>query len=364
MSLSPPSYSGPSEYLSKYLNQAQRGLILGTMPFPPRHFDSIDELVDELRREDPCVPPKPSRDTEFEIVHGTRGGSKIIPSHDGRRFLYRGQNRRWRPCRATVWRGGQPSSDPQLNWILSRVRIAEFEKLLLQHPMMELAIENKIEVDYDALAQHYGLATFWLDITSSIDIASFFAVARFDQEGRITPCSEGNGVVYRVHWRQFEDPSRSFVSITHSPASRPGRQHGWSIGLNRQTDFDGQEFVEALDFAQNRAHSDRIIRRLADHLFPTDSITDVAKTLREASAVTMNGIRAALVRDGCPSERVDHMSEAWGERLCNGLGLDVYLDQEFALTELQIEAGRRDATVAHKSFLSEVGFRLVRRPRD
>src|ERR1700689_3772858 len=102
--------------------------------------------------------------------------------------------------------------DSQLNWILSRVRTAEFERLLNQHPMMALARENSIEVDYDALAQHYGIPTFWLDITSNIDIACFFAVARFDKEGVISPCEEGTGMIYRVHWRSFEDPLRFFTS--------------------------------------------------------------------------------------------------------------------------------------------------------
>jgi hypothetical protein len=114
------------------------------------------------------------------------------------------------------------------------------------------------------------------------------------------------------------------------------KQHGWSIGLQRQTDFDVQEFVEVFEFSHDRASSERILARFATHLFPQDSITDVAKTLISAPAVTMQGIKAALARDGCPKEKIETVSNAWGERLCNGLGLDVYLDEEFALTEAQI----------------------------
>jgi hypothetical protein len=337
--------------------------IMARMPFETIRFDSIDRLAEALKRDDPPVPHVLPGELEFETVHG-RNGQKIIPSHDGRRFLYRGQNRRWQPCIATVWRGGQPSPDSQLNWILSRVRTAEFERLLNQHPMMALARENSIEVDYDALAQHYGIPTFWLDITSNVDIACFFAVARFDRAGNITPSEDGIGVLYRVHWKSFDEPWRYFTSITHSPASRPGRQHGWSIGLQRQTDFDVQEFVEVFEFSHDRASSERILAGFATHLFPQDSITDVAKTLISAPAVTMQGIKAALARDGCPKEKIETVSNAWGERLCNGLGLDVYLDEEFALTEAQIKAGNRDADIARKTFFAGVGFRLVRRPKD
>lgn len=298
------------------------------------------------------------------MTQGLKGGSRIVAAGDGKRFLYRGQNRRWQPCVGTVWRNGQPSDDHELNWILSRVRIAEFEKLLKQHPMMELASENKIEVDYDALGQHYGIPTFWLDITSSIDIACFFAVAKFNRDGTISPCGEGTGILYRVDWRSVENPLRHFTSISHSPASRPGRQHGWSIGLNRQTDFDSQEFVEKLEFVHSRSISERIINALAAHLFQQDSITDVADTLKNAPAVTMSGIKAALERDGCPPERIEPVSQVWGEKLCNGLGLDVYLDEEFALTEEQMQAGARDAAVARQSFLTEVSFRLVRTRKE
>src|ERR1051325_3159810 len=143
---------------------------------------------------------------EFESLGTRRGGQKIVANTDGLLFLYRGQMQRWRPCLATVGRGGQARNDVQLNQICSRTRIAEFESLLSDHPVMAIARENRIEVDYDALAQHYGIPTFWLDITSSIDVACFFAVARFDAQGQVLPCCEGTGVVYRVHWRRFEDP--------------------------------------------------------------------------------------------------------------------------------------------------------------
>jgi len=149
-------------------------------------FDSIDDLAVTLLRDDPQPPQILTGTVEFEWVQGNRDGAKIIASSDGRRFLYRGQNRRWSPCTASVWRPGQPTDEPKLNWILSRVRIAEFEHLLSQHPMMDIARKNQIELDYDALAQHYGIPTFWMDITSSIEVGCFFAVARFEGDGSIS----------------------------------------------------------------------------------------------------------------------------------------------------------------------------------
>jgi hypothetical protein len=83
-------------------------------------------LVDALKRDDPPAPQVLPGETEFEMVHGPEDSVRIIPSHYGRRFLYRDQNGRWLPCIATMWRNCQPSPDPQFNWILSRVLVAEF----------------------------------------------------------------------------------------------------------------------------------------------------------------------------------------------------------------------------------------------
>gem|GEM_PF-1242424 len=317
---------------------------------PPHHSFEVVEFLPEPR--------------EFVMMQGKKGGCKITAFGDGKRFHYRGQNRRWAPCLATVWRNDQPSKDRELNWILSRTRIAEFQILLDQHPMMELARENRIEVDYDALAQHYGIPSFWLDVTSSIDVACFFAVAVFNEKGEISPCESGTGIVYRVLWQRFEEPFRYFTSISHSPASRPGKQHGWSIGLREFVDFDSRDFVERFDFVQSRSHSERIIDSLSGHLFPVDSITEVAQTLKTARAVTMSGIKLALERDGCPADKREHVSQIWGERLCNSLGMDVFLDEEFTLTDAQIQAGHRDAARARKSFLTDVCCPIVGTRKD
>jgi hypothetical protein len=331
------------------------------VPLHATLYESIKELAAALRGEDPPVPKILPGDLEFVRVHGERGGCKIIPSTDRLQFLYRGQNRRWTPCVPSVYRGAQSDKERlRLNLILSRVRIAEFEILLQQHPLVQYALQEKVELDYDALAQHYGLPTYWLDLTSNIEVACFFAVARFDASGSFEPCENGTGVIYRVRWRDLEEPRRYFTSISHSPASRPGRQHAWAVGMNGEVDFDRAEFVEALEFRHSRSESERIIAALGARLYPYDSLAEVASVLRTCPGITMTGIRAALRRDGCPTERLERIAAQSGEAMCNGLGLDVYLDEEFALTEEQMRAGESEAATLREAFGSEIGFRMAR----
>lgn len=198
-----------------------------------RIYPSIDALTDELKAND---PPRRST-TEFEWVHGSKGGMKILSTSDGGRFLYRGQIQRWPTCMAQVWRAGQPTADKKLNWILSRTRIAELELMLAKHPLLEIARENSIEVDYDALAQHYEIPTFWLDITSSIDVASFFAVTKFDADGSKSPL--------RIRrWRDLPNQSiwrravRTPLQIDQPFASEPAGAATWMVNRRqRRSEF-------------------------------------------------------------------------------------------------------------------------------
>lgn len=321
-----------------------------------KNHPTITELAAFLKAAD---PPDHTSQIEFEYVQG-ESGIRILSATDGMAFLYRGQNQRWQPCLAQVWRKGQPSEDPRLNHVYSRARSAEFELLLDKHPMIQFARGKDVELDFDALAQHYGIPTFWLDLTSSIDVACFFAVAKFCPSGEITACTEGAGVLYRVDRHRVMNSQRYFKSISHSPASRPGRQHGWSLGTNRDVDFDQAPFVEAFEFAHSRTEADALIDAYAERLLPRDSLHDVATMLNSCPIVTMHGIKAALRRDKCPDEKLESIASQWAQLLSDSLGLTINMEEHFELTDAQITAGEADAAEAERSFFSEVGFRPVR----
>jgi hypothetical protein len=178
--------------------------------------------------------------------------------------------------------------------------------------------------------------------------------------GRRAPCESGVGVIYRINRFGVAQSERHFKSISHSPASRPGRQHGWSIGVNDEVNFDSLPFVEVFEFAHTKNSSAAILSAMAERLYPHDSIADLAQTLKRCPAVTMRGVKYALERDGCPPDRIDAISNIWAEQLGNGLGLDVHLEHHFEMTDGQIAAGQRDAEIARADFLNGVGFRLVR----
>ena len=62
------------------------------------------------------------------------------------------------------------------------MRVVEFELMLKQYPAVRFFEQEKLAVDYVGLAQHYGLLTDVLDLTSDVRTALFFAMCDYDLE--------------------------------------------------------------------------------------------------------------------------------------------------------------------------------------
>jgi hypothetical protein len=202
---------------------------------------NILQVVESLRRDDP--PLDQGKFSEFSWVNW-RGLARIVPTEAlafrGRNasYLYRGQTSRHRPSYASLMRGAPTIPEPptrgsaeakfRFGYQLSRVRIAELERVLREHPLTVTASKHGLRPDHEALGQHYGIPTDLLDLTSSTEVAAFFAVTRWDADACF-PATSGTGVIYRVHWQNVPDAFKFFDCIGHGPGTRPASQHAWSF---------------------------------------------------------------------------------------------------------------------------------------
>lgn len=59
---------------------------------------------------------------------------------------------------------------------LERFRVAELELLMQKHPFMDVWKTRGYEVDWHGFAQHYGIPTTLLDLTSNVEVAAFLHV--------------------------------------------------------------------------------------------------------------------------------------------------------------------------------------------
>lgn len=114
----------------------------------------------------------------FEAVITGKGNEKcLIPQVGTLHFLYRGQNQEFSPCVPSLYRGNP--SDEEI--FVERMRLVVFKRLLNSHPVIKHFFKKQnFKVDEEGLAQHYGLKTEVLDLTSNLDIALFFATCRYD----------------------------------------------------------------------------------------------------------------------------------------------------------------------------------------
>lgn len=185
------------------------------------------------------------REIGFEAILTGNGDEKILIPEDGAfQFLYRGQNEEFIPCLPTLYRE-KPNKLSPAERFLWRMRLVVFRHLVDSHPVVKRFFKRHgFRVDYEGLAQHYGLATSVLDLTSNIDIALFFATCRYDKKSQTyKPFDDGEvheGILYVFCPVRGNEPSpckiseylsQSIQPIGLQPFIRPAVQKGYALHL-------------------------------------------------------------------------------------------------------------------------------------
>lgn len=183
----------------------------------------------------------------FEAVLIGKNDEKILLPEDGAVvYLFRGQNQEYVPCYPSLYRDfpNQLTDSEIFTW---RMRLMLFCEMLDTYPIVDKFFKrHKFKIDYEGLAQHYGLRTSVLDLTSNIDIALFFAVCRYDAEHEcyrpFDDNKEHEGILYIFCPMLSNEPSPITISdfmkgnitpIGLQPFIRPARQKGYALHIKR-----------------------------------------------------------------------------------------------------------------------------------
>lgn len=193
------------------------------------------------------------------------------PSLMHNKFLYRGQAEFYSECLPSMFR------DKKKDYFVDDIiQINELECLLKTHPLVQL-FEQGFELFHDqfyfkihylGLAQHYYNNTHYLDLTSDMEVAKFFAVTTFNMDDDCYEKYSGNklGVLYYIDLKadSFNNNHYKVDNIGKQPFMRSGNQSGFLIGMNKGDNFNTYPDVRYVFFRHDSAITDRIFAQYND----------------------------------------------------------------------------------------------------
>lgn len=217
-------------------------------------------------------------------------------------YQYRGQVKDYSKCSANLYR-----IDNKEEVFLQILRTVAFENLLELHPYIKFLktmnfADSEIYINNTAIAQHYELKTPYLDLTSSFDVASFFATCEFDSDiGEYKPYTklENLGVIYVYNeMANFSDKELKFEYLGWQGLPRPEEQKGSIFHLKYNDDFNTLSGVKKYYFRHSISTSRKIWNQFKQGkaLFPNDSAADLANECKKLSSFTKDEIQIAKLR--------------------------------------------------------------------
>lgn len=251
-----------------------------------------------------CHPEVPT--DGFLVNQLVSGRFSLKPNLYGRKFLFRGQNKYYERCMPGLFR------DNEQNYFLKEnILYNELRAILSTHPLVKLfesGIELwhdifRFEVNYGGLAQHYYSKTSFLDLTSDIEAAKFFAVTQYDNKtDEYSPYTkDGLGVIY---YYEISEPSafmpkcgQCLSTIGKQVFMRSGSQHGFLLNMDKGVNFNSLPQVHKVFFKHDASVSEQVFiqSKKGELYFPWDILQEqwkrVLASFEENPSVSMEAVR-------------------------------------------------------------------------
>ena len=225
---------------------------------------------------------------------------------------YRGQTQEYEVCLSSLDR---INYDHEL--FAALCRSTYFQQALEYHPAVNqlqssvLDLGHQVQslpicINLESIAQHYGLPTEYLDITSNFSVASFFATQQWNnKDKKFEPMRAvpSPGVIYKLLpmiliTKSMQSEEISYVPVGWQPFPRPEQQRANAIRLKRGQDFTQIPSVAKNYFHHSRNESKRIYEEFegGDKLMPEDALADFADRVHTKSAFPQSTLDLAFER--------------------------------------------------------------------
>lgn len=225
---------------------------------------------------------------------------RLMPLSQSPFRFYRGQSYYYEHCIPSLYRANQLDEfSIEENIIANRIKTSEFILLLRSHPIYSYLCQN-ISGNPIALAQHYGFATEYLDITNSKWVAAFFASTAYDREtDTYYPVGReyGFGVMYISKDYNPSNLPESFFAkngvIGYQYFDRPTKQSSFGFAMSEYEDFNDYEYFDKV-FFRHDIDASKIVFDMSfqqRRFIPRDTLSKLARTIQNSKEVTKRAIK-------------------------------------------------------------------------
>lgn len=254
---------------------------------------------------------------------------------------YRGENQIFEYSEPSLYRrlkSFKTEKEKALYQLIADMRIAEFGSFILRFGKTQFWIrEGYSTVLFEPLAQHYGLDTSWLDITSDFNVALFFATCYWDNHiGEWKPLTKEQteinektkyGMIFHIPGWAAESKlllesaswdgalkgedgnavdsysNNAILPIGYQPFMRTSSQHAYGIWM-KDTAFPLQDDIqfEKLYFRHNEELSRQIYEKMdrGRKIYPQEGLNrfnDCIKQIKEAKFFSEEAFRYAFEKN-------------------------------------------------------------------
>lgn len=265
--------------------------------------------------------------------------------------LFRGENTYHEPCLSSIDRRGDLSqSEFSRKRLHSHLQTAELKLLLETHPVVKELLRQKYYFPYEGLAQHYGISTSCIDLTSEIWTAAFFAVTQYNP-GNDTYSLYDKGGYGILYYYPLKEPDRKISVIGMNYFNRPGKQNGYAYKMTKGEDLNQNNVFRKLFFRHDKHANERVYEFNAEglKLFPKDGLFDLIREIK-----TQDGVSEWAARE-CNSIYYQKSEDEF-KALCVSNGITIFPNPKVHFSDEEIKQDTEDWNKeGRERFTSSIG---------